>query len=61
MIGNSLRSDIEPVIGLGGWGIHMPYQVTWEHEMHHAVENGHPRVITIATAEKISSALAGCS
>ena len=61
MVGNSLRSDIEPVIGLGGWGIHMPYHVTWEHEMHHAVETGHPRVITIATAEEISSALARCS
>ncbi|MEO7324978.1 MAG: HAD family hydrolase [Dokdonella sp.] len=60
MIGNSLRSDIEPVISLGGWGIHMPYHVTWEHEMHHAVENGHPRVITIATAAEISSALARC-
>lgn len=28
IVGNSLRSDIEPVIGLGGWGIHMPYHVT---------------------------------
>ncbi|MEO6690245.1 MAG: HAD family hydrolase, partial [Dokdonella sp.] len=60
MIGNSLRSDIEPVIGLGGWGIHMPYHVTWEHEMQHAVESGHPRVITIAAADEIPSALARC-
>ena len=28
MVGNSLRSDIEPVLRLGGWGVHMPYQVT---------------------------------
>lgn len=60
MIGNSLRSDIEPVIGLGGWGIHMPYHVTWEHEMQHAVEGGHPHVITIASATEISSALTRC-
>jgi putative hydrolase of the HAD superfamily len=32
MIGNSLRSDIVPVIELGGWGVHMPYHVTWAHE-----------------------------
>ncbi len=60
MIGNSLRSDIEPVIGLGGWGVHMPYHLTWEHEMAHAVEIGHPRVITIASAEEIPSALTRC-
>jgi putative hydrolase of the HAD superfamily len=60
MIGNSLRSDIEPVIGLGGWGIHMPYHVTWEHEMQHEVQSGHPRVITIASADDIPAAVARC-
>lgn len=33
MVGNSLRSDIEPVVRLGGWGVHMPYHVTWAHEL----------------------------
>ncbi len=28
MIGNSLRSDIAPVITLGGYGVYMPYHVT---------------------------------
>lgn len=32
MIGNSLKSDIMPVLNLGGHGIHVPYHVTWEHE-----------------------------
>jgi putative hydrolase of the HAD superfamily len=32
MVGNSMRSDIAPVLGLGGWGVHMPYHVTWAHE-----------------------------
>ena len=32
MIGNSLRSDILPVLELGGCGVHMPYHVTWAHE-----------------------------
>jgi putative hydrolase of the HAD superfamily len=32
MIGNSLRSDILPVIELGGYAIHIPYHTTWLHE-----------------------------
>ncbi|HSR64801.1 MAG TPA: HAD family hydrolase [Xanthomonadaceae bacterium] len=32
MVGNSLRSDIAPVLALGGWAVHMPYHVTWVHE-----------------------------
>jgi len=60
MIGNSLRSDIEPVIGLGGWGIHMPYHVTWAHELEHGVEEAHPRVITIASPGGIAEAVARC-
>ena len=32
MVGNSLRSDIAPVVALGGWGVHKPYHVTWAHE-----------------------------
>lgn len=61
MVGNSLRSDIEPVIELGGWGIHMPYHVTWEHELEHGVDAGHPHVQTIAGAGGIGAALAKCN
>ncbi|NCT68540.1 MAG: HAD family hydrolase [Rhodanobacteraceae bacterium] len=57
MVGNSLRSDIEPVIALGGWGIHMPYHVTWEHELEHNVERGHPRVRTVAGPDGIAEAV----
>lgn len=32
MVGNSLRSDIAPVLALGGWGVHVPYHTTWLHE-----------------------------
>lgn len=58
MVGNSLRSDVEPVIALGGWGVHMPYQVTWEHELQHGVKRGHPRVLTVASPEAIATAIA---
>ncbi len=32
MIGNSLKSDVLPVLQLGGTGIQIPYHVTWAHE-----------------------------
>lgn len=32
MVGNSLRSDILPVIQLGGWAIHIPAELSWSHE-----------------------------
>lgn len=32
MIGNSLKSDVLPVLALGGMGIHVPFHTTWEHE-----------------------------
>lgn len=32
MIGNSLKSDIIPVLKLGGFAVHIPYHITWEHE-----------------------------
>lgn len=32
MIGNSLKSDILPLLKLGAWGVHVPYHTTWIHE-----------------------------
>lgn len=32
MVGNSLRSDVLPVLELGGNAIHIPYETTWAHE-----------------------------
>lgn len=32
MIGNSLKSDILPVLNIGGYGFHVPFHTTWEHE-----------------------------
>jgi putative hydrolase of the HAD superfamily len=40
MIGNSLKSDILPVLELGGHGVHIPFHTTWAHEMvSHPVEH----------------------
>ncbi|MBF6607463.1 MAG: HAD family hydrolase [Flavobacterium sp.] len=32
MIGNSLKSDVLPVLGIGGHAIHIPFHTTWAHE-----------------------------
>jgi putative hydrolase of the HAD superfamily len=32
MVGNSLKSDILPVVELGGYGVYIPYHITWAHE-----------------------------
>jgi putative hydrolase of the HAD superfamily len=32
MIGNSLRSDVLPVLEAGGHAVHVPYEITWVHE-----------------------------
>jgi putative hydrolase of the HAD superfamily len=32
MVGNSLRSDVLPVVELGGWAIHVPAALSWSHE-----------------------------
>ncbi|HEU4589668.1 MAG TPA: HAD family hydrolase [Steroidobacteraceae bacterium] len=58
MVGNSLRSDIEPVVRLGGWGVHVPYHVTWSHELDHGLEPGHAHVATVEAPEHIPQAVA---
>lgn len=46
MIGNSLKSDVLPVLELGGWGAYVPFEVTWEHEV--VDENiEHPRYLRL--------------
>jgi len=32
MIGNSLRSDVLPVVAAGARAVHLPYEYTWHHE-----------------------------
>jgi putative hydrolase of the HAD superfamily len=46
MVGNSLKSDVIPAIEAGGWGVHVPHDLTWDHEQADAPE-GHPRFAVI--------------
>ena len=32
MVGNSLRSEVVPVVAIGGHAVHVPYEVEWAHE-----------------------------
>jgi len=44
MIGNSLKSDVLPVLGIGGHAIHIPFHTTWAHErVDHKVEHANFR------------------
>jgi putative hydrolase of the HAD superfamily len=56
MVGNSLRSDVMPAIAAGGWGIHVPHDLTWEIEAAE-VPSGHPRFRTIASLEDLPALL----
>ena len=32
MVGNSLKSDVLPVVGIGAQAVHIPFHTTWQHE-----------------------------
>jgi putative hydrolase of the HAD superfamily len=46
MVGNSLRSDILPVLAAGGWGVHVPHGLTWALE-HADAPTMHARFYTL--------------
>jgi putative hydrolase of the HAD superfamily len=40
MIGNSLKSDVLPVLAIGAHAVHIPYHTTWAHEkVEHPIEH----------------------
>ena len=57
MVGNSLRSDIAPVLELGGWGVHVPYHTTWAHEAEAKVRIGGERMRSIAGMDQLPLAM----
>lgn len=52
MVGNSLKSDVIPVLNLGGYGFHIPYHVTWAHERVES-EINHDRFKQLSTIHEI--------
>lgn len=46
MIGNSMKSDVVPMVQAGGWGVHVPHGLEWEIEAADPPQNA-PRFITL--------------
>ncbi len=55
MAGNSLKSDVKPVIDIGGWGVFIPFRITWEHEKAEAFDS--PRLIKANVFSDLESLL----
>lgn len=46
-VGNSVRSDVLPVVEIGGTGIHVPYHITWGHEVVDEHDGGFIELATV--------------
>ncbi|WP_418264553.1 HAD family hydrolase [Flavobacterium faecale] len=55
MIGNSLKSDVLPVLEIGGHAVHIPFHTTWAHEKidHKIVHNNFKSIKSINEILKI--------
>ncbi len=53
MIGNSLKSDILPVINIGAKAVHIPFHTTWEHEKADVSENEKTKYIEAGNISEI--------
>jgi putative hydrolase of the HAD superfamily len=49
MIGNSLKSDVLPVIDAGGWAVHVPAALGWAHEHAEPGEHHRARLVEAVT------------
>jgi putative hydrolase of the HAD superfamily len=61
MVGNSLRSDILPVIQAGGHAVYVPYEATWIHEHVPAEQLGSLHFHEIASIRELPPLLQGFS
>lgn len=57
MVGNSQKSDIAPVLALGGWGIHVPYPLVWALDRAE-IDPAHPRFASVPDAGEVPAVLA---
>ena len=55
MIGNSVKSDIAPVVNIGGIAFHTPHEVVWVHEMMDMPESD--RIIELQNIREITDYL----
>lgn len=57
MVGNSVKSDILPVIEIGGHAIHVPYHTTWVHEQVADSERAESPFVTMQNMEEVLNSL----
>lgn len=57
MVGNSFKSDIAPVLQLGGYAVHVPFEKTWQHEV--VDEYAHPHLWRIEHISELPGLLEG--
>ena len=55
MIGNSIKSEILPVLALGSYAIHIPYHTTWAHENVTNTAQNHQRFFEIKSIRELLS------
>ncbi|HZZ70272.1 MAG TPA: HAD family hydrolase [Phenylobacterium sp.] len=58
MCGNSMRSDILPALEAGAFAAHVPYPLTWAHEMAEAPA-GHPRFAELGAISELPAWVRG--
>lgn len=58
MVGNSLKSDILPVLELGGYAAYIPYHLTWAAERVETLPENADRFFRIASVREITAVLA---
>jgi len=54
MVGNSMRSDVLPVVEVGGWAVHVPAALTWSHEHAHPSDAARHRFFERASLEGLA-------
>jgi len=59
MVGNSLKSDVLPVLQLGGAGVHIPYHLVWQHEHVEQVPHDQPRFRRVERLVDLPPVIAG--
>ncbi|MDI1325758.1 MAG: HAD family hydrolase [Brevundimonas sp.] len=59
MAGNSMKSDVLPALAAGAWAAHIPYAITWAHEVAEP-PTAHQRYGALNTISELPAWIASC-
>jgi putative hydrolase of the HAD superfamily len=57
MVGNSVRSDIQPVAALGGWALHVKDHLSWSHEQGALSPEEQARVFEVGRIDQVGGVI----